>query len=100
MNNLDSTYFFPQVLQVVPNEEFGLYVYFNDGSVRFYDMKPLLNPGTVFEKFRDISIFRSKLTILNGTVAWDINGNRDSRDCIDIDPLVIFESPMVDDPLK
>ena len=50
MNNLDSTYFFPQVLQVVPNEEFGLYVYFNDGSVRFYDMKPLLNPGTVFEK--------------------------------------------------
>lgn len=100
MNNLDSTYFFPQVLQVVPNEEFGLYVYFNDGSVRFYDMEPLLNPGTVFEKLRDISIFRSKLTILNGTVAWDINGNRDSRDCIDIDPLVIFESPMVDDPLK
>lgn len=100
MNNLDSTYFFPQVLQVVPNEKFGLYVYFNDGSVRFYDVEPLLKLGTVFEKLRDISIFRSKLTILNGTVAWDINGNRDNRDCIDIDPLVIFESPMVDDPLK
>lgn len=99
MNNLDSRHFFPLVLQVIPTDNFELYVYFNDGSVRFFDANPILKKETVFERIMDIDNFKSKIRILNGTVAWDIDGNRNTYDCIDIDPLVIFDSPKIDDPL-
>ena len=30
-------------------------------------------------------------TIMNDTVVWDITGNRDNRDCIDIDLFILYE---------
>ena len=97
---LDNANFWPKVLQVIPNDNYSIYVYFNDGSVRLFDVKPLIEPGTVFGPLRDIVFFKSKLTVMNGTVAWDIGDNRDPRKCIDLDPLVIFEQPPVADPLE
>ena len=97
---LDRKKFIPKVLQVVPTNGFCVYVYFNDGSVRLLDMKPLIKPDTIFEQLSDISYFKSKLTVINDTVAWDIGGNRDTRNCIDLDPCVIFEQPAVQDPLS
>jgi len=91
--------FWPQVLQAVPTDDFGVYAYFNDGSVRYVDVKPKIQPGTVFEPLRDISTFKSKLAVINDTVAWDMGGNRNPEKCIDLDPFVIFESPAVADPL-
>ena len=41
--------------------------------------------------------FKNTLTVLNGTVAWDIAGNRNEYECIDIDPMTIFECPVVPD---
>lgn len=38
----------PKVLQAVAGEDFTVYLYFNDGSVRLYDAKPLLKLGGVF----------------------------------------------------
>ena len=96
---LDITEFWPKVLQVVPTDDYGVYAYFNDGSVRFINVKPFIKPDTVFEPLQDISFFKSKLAVINGTVAWDIGGNRDTRKCVDLDPLVIFEEPAVADPL-
>jgi len=96
--SLDKTNFWPKVLQAVPTDNYGVYAYFNDGSVRLFDAKPLIRPGTVFEPLRDISFFKAKLAVINCTVAWDIGGNRDPRKCIDLDPFVIFEQPAVADP--
>ena len=98
--NLDTAYFWPKVLQVVPTENFEVYTYFNDGSVRLFDAKPLIRPGTVFEPLQDIHFFKSKLAVINDTVAWDIGGNRDARRCIDLDPFVIFEQPVIPDPFE
>ena len=39
----------PKVLQAVAGENFTVYLYFNDGSVRLYDAKPLLELGGVFD---------------------------------------------------
>ena len=97
---LDKRYFWPKVLQVVPTDNHEVYAYFNDGSVRFLDVKPLIKPGTVFEPLQDIDFFKSKLAVINYTVAWDIGGNRNPRKCVDLDPLVIFEQPPVADPLE
>ena len=40
------------------------------------------------------------MTVMNGSVAWDLEGNRDATKCIDIDPFVLYEAPVVKDPLE
>ena len=37
--------YIPKVLQTVAGEDFTIYLYFSDGSVRLYDAKPLLQQG-------------------------------------------------------
>lgn len=92
--------FIPEVLQVVPGNGYQLFVYFNDGTVHTYDAFPLIQKGGVFKKIEDLNIFRKCLTVLNGTVAWDLNGNHDATKCIDIDPFDVYNSPVVKDPLE
>ena len=99
-SNLDFSLFFPSVLQVVPTDDYKIYSYFNDGSIRLYDVKPLIKPDTVFEPLSEINFFKSRATVMNGTAAWDITGNRDETACVDLDPLVLFNTPAVDDPLE
>jgi hypothetical protein len=99
IGKLDKKHFFPHVLQVVPTDNFEVYAYMNDGSVRLYDAKPLLKKNTVFEPLMDIKTFKEKLAVINHTVAWDMGENRDPCKCIDIDPFAVFENPPVADPL-
>ena len=96
-SKLDFIYFQPEVFQAVAGNDFIVYAYMNDGSIRMLDMKPIIKNGGVFKILEDEKIFREKLTVLNNSVAWDIDGNRDEYKCIDIDPLNIFNSPMVID---
>ena len=91
----------PKVLQAVAGQDHLVYIYFHDGTVRLYDASPLLEKGGVFAPLRDDAIFRDRLTVLNDTAAWDIEGNRDPAACVDLDPCELYEScPVVEDPLK
>jgi len=90
--------FWPTILQVIPTDDYRFYAYFNDGSVRLFDAHDLIEPGTVFEPLSDLKFFKEKLTVINGTAAWDLSGTRDPRKCLDLDPFVIFEQPAVTDP--
>lgn len=93
--------YMPKVLQAVAGKDFTLYLYFSDGSVRLYDAKPVLKLGGVFEPMRDADFFREHLTVLNDTAAWDINGDFDPCNCIDLDPIELYEeSEVVADPLE
>lgn len=89
--------FYPEVYQAVAGNNYTVYAYLNDGSVREFDVKPLIKQGGIFKKIEDKEIFKNTLTVLNGTVAWDIAGNRNIYKCIDIDPMTIFKSPAVPD---
>ena len=93
-NKLDAR-FYPEIYQVVADENYMVYAYLSDGSVREFDAKPLIQQGGIFKKIEDEQIFRETLTVLNGTVAWDIAGNRNEYECIDIDPVTIFKCPVV-----
>ncbi len=97
---LDFTRFFPVVYQVYPFDDYKIYLYFNDGSVRLFDVKPYIKKGTVFEPLKDIEVFKKTATVINGTAAWDLEGNRDEYNCIDLDPFELFNSPKVKDPLE
>lgn len=91
----------PIVSQVIPGEDYTVYAYFSDGTVRLVDIKPYISQGGIFTQLEDERTFQERLTVLNDTVAWDISGTRDEMTCIDIDPLVLYEaSPIVADPLE
>ncbi|PWM78765.1 MAG: transcriptional regulator [Phascolarctobacterium sp.] len=98
--DLDRRYFMPSALQVVPDDNFGVYVYCNDGTVRYYNAKHLLKPGTVFEPLMDLKEFKNRLTVINNTIAWDMTGDRDESKCVDLDPCMLLELPIVSDPLE
>ena len=51
----------------------------------------------MFEPLKDNDRFRNALTVIGNTVAWDLIGNRDEYNCIDIDPFYVFDSPIVTD---
>ena len=81
---------FPKIVQVVPTEEYTVYVYFEDGKIVCYDVKPLLEKEA-FGVLREIAFFMNACTIMNDTLAWDVSGNRDNTKCIDIDPDTLYE---------
>ena len=77
---------FPEVVQVAARPGHRLLVFFNDGMEGEIEALPLLK-GEVFKPLLDEQTFRSTLTVLNHTVAWDLAGKRDETQCIDLDPI-------------
>lgn len=90
--------YFPIVVQVVPQDDYTVYVYFDNGKIVLYDIKDKLNK-TLFEPLKQIDTFKSTCTVLNNTLAWDIEGNRNKSKCIDIDPLTLYELPSVQEKI-
>ena len=84
--------YFPDVVQVVPFEDYTVDVYFDDGKIVRYDVTPFLGEG-IFRKLKDLQVFINACTILNGTLAWDIAGNRNEKECIDIGPETLHALP-------
>lgn len=50
--------FYPEVYQAVAGKDYTVYAYMNDGSVRKFDVKPLIKKGGVFRKIEDKEIFK------------------------------------------
>ena len=92
---LDFRYFYPEVLQVVPVDDYVVYAYMNDGSIKKIDMKEKIAEGEVFSRIRDREVFRSQCTVIGYTVAWMQDGSRDPDKCLDLDPFFIFRCPSV-----
>ena len=80
---------FPEIVQVVPNEDYTVTVHFEDGKIVLYNVEPLLD-NEIFLPLKDKNIFIETCTIINDTLAWDLEGNRDSSKCIDIDPETLY----------
>ena len=91
--------FCPAVQQAVAAENYNVYAYMNDGSVRLINVKKYVDEKPVFAPLKDYSVFTQTLTVMNQTVAWDLSGKRDPYNCLDIDPVLIYECPAVNDPL-
>ena len=92
--------YFPTVVQVVPGDGRTVYIYFSDGSVHAAEFSHLIEKGGVFSYLQDNDFFKNRLTVMNGTVAWDVSGSRDETACIDLDPFELYSNtPVVSDPL-
>ena len=86
--------YFPVVVQVIPFDNYHVQVFFDDGKIVEYDATEDLKKG-IFQKLQDIEVFKETCTVLNDTLAWDIEGNRDTYSCIDIDPFTLYELPAI-----
>lgn len=82
--------FMPEVVQVVPHENYVVDILFQDGKIIEYDAKPLLDKGN-FTRLSDIEVFMDTCTVMNHTLAWDLSGIRDVTSCLDIDPEVLYD---------
>ena len=80
---------FYDIVQVIPYEDYTVYVYFEDGKIVCYNAKPLLKKKA-FEPLKNIDFFMNACTIFNGTLAWDVTGTRDVSRCLDIDPDMLY----------
>jgi hypothetical protein len=91
----------PRLFQVMPTDDFRVFLYFDNGEVRLYDCRWILDSTGVFEKIKDPGRFRDLCTIMNGTLAWDTSGKRDPYDCIDICPDTVYQDSLrTADPLR
>ena len=88
--------YFPEVVQVVPNKDYTVTVYFHDGKIVLYDALDMLEKP-VFQPLKDINLFVETCTILNDTLAWDIQGNGDESMCLDIDPDTLYKLPAIEE---
>lgn len=86
----------PEIVQVIPHEDYTVSVYFVDGKIVRYDVKPKLGKG-VFKALEDIEVFMERCTIMNDTLAWDIDGTNDPASCIDIDPDLLYSLEHVEE---
>ena len=64
---------FPKVVQVIPMENYSVYVYFEDGKIVCYDMIQMIEKE-VFRPLKNITVFKEACTVMNDTLAWDIGG--------------------------
>lgn len=92
--------YFPEVVQAVPGPNRTVYAYFTDGAITQFDLSDAIRRGGVFERLSDDSFFHDALTVMNGTVAWDVSGCFDPTSCIDVDPFAVYQAPRVSDPLE
>jgi len=80
----------PRINKVLPNDDYTLTLYFTNGEVKKYDVRPLLEQG-VFKQLKDLSIFK-QARVSYGTVEW--------RGEIDICPDTLYEDGHLTVPNK
>ena len=71
----------PRVIEVIPNDDYKLFITFNNGENRVFDAQELLEVE-VFAPLKNISFFKSA-KVEFGTVVWPLG--------IDCCPDVLYE---------
>ena len=83
---------FPKVVQVIPEKNYSVFVL-------CYDARQIIKKEA-FRALKDIHVFMDSCTVLNDTLAWDIQGNRDTTACLDIDPDTLYDLPCSEEPFE
>ena len=50
--------YFPVVVQALAGDDFTVYAYYSDGSIRLADIKPIIEQGGIFSQLADPAFFR------------------------------------------
>lgn len=69
------------VKDVIPSDDYTLYIWFDNGEQGTLDMKPFLDFG-VFQRLKDRDAFR-QVRVAFDTIEWDAG--------VDLDPEFVYE---------
>lgn len=87
------------IIQVIPTDDYKVYLYFEDGKIKLFDAKVLLSREP-FKVLKDINMFKDTCTVLNGTLSWTLDKSYDRSTCIDVDSLMLYNTCQeVEEPL-
>lgn len=89
--------YFPIVVQVVPLDDYKVNVYFDDGKIAKYDMQDQLTG--VFAELKDIGLFKRSCTVMNDTLSFDLSGEMDEANGLDIDVFTLYELEAVNNDI-
>ena len=81
-----------KIVKVVPRLDNKVYVYDDDGTIYLYNAQKLVDR---FDQLKNKDFFINRCTILNNSLAWDVEGNGNDEKCIDVAPESILASPKV-----
>jgi len=71
---------YPSIKEVVPRDDYTLYLVFDNGTEGILNMKPILDFG-VFQQIKDMEKFK-RVRIAFDTIEWECG--------VDLDPEYIF----------
>ena len=80
----------PKLYQVFPTNEYQVYLYYDNGEIKKYDCRWILNETGIFKELSDVDVFMNLCTIMNNTLTFDISRIRDPYHCVDICPDTIY----------
>lgn len=75
----------PAIIKVEPQENYTLKLYFENGELRLFDVKPYLHIG-IFRELQEVEIFNT-VEINFDTIIW--------KNEADIDPEVLYNQGIV-----
>ena len=92
--------YWPEVIQVIPTNDYMVYIYFDDGTIKLFDASKLVTQG-IFERLQQGNLFVEACTVLNHTLAWTLDKSYNEQTCIDLDPHSLYMNcPIVDEPTE
>ncbi|MCW6078082.1 DUF2442 domain-containing protein [Clostridium sporogenes] len=69
-------------LEILNN--YKVMLYFSDGKVKVCDASEFINRNPMLENFKNEQLFKERCCIINNTMAFDIEGNKNEYKCYDI----------------
>lgn len=69
-----------KIIGVSANEDYTLSISLDDGKKYVYDVRPLLQKGTVFEPLMDMTVFQRVYIDDAHSISWDVDPNVDSNE--------------------
>jgi len=82
--------YIPQIIMVALAGGKRVDCYFTNGTVRRYDVAKAIRLGGVFAPLKDQKLFERSVMVLDGVLAFDINGTRDPYEVVDICADVVY----------
>ena len=68
------------IIKLIPNDDFTITLFFDNGEKRLLNVEPWLEKGTVFEAICEIGNFKRAYLDEENCVSWDINPDIDSKE--------------------
>jgi hypothetical protein len=81
----------PKLFQVLPQDDFTVILFYDNGEIKRYDCNWIRFESGVFRQIQELPRFKDLCTIMNGTLAWDISEKRDPYNCIDLCPDTVYQ---------